>query len=83
MKATVLVTRRADISDPQGAAVLRGVHDLGYPSVRSVRIDKVITLELDVEDRAQAHAELEEMCTKLLANPVMEDYEIIFEDDTT
>ena len=79
MKATVFITRRPDISDPQGAAVLRGVRDLGYAAVESVRVDKVVTLRLDIEDGEQARAEIEEMCQKLLANPVMEDYEIVLD----
>ena len=79
MKATVFITRRPDISDPQGAAVLRGVRDLGYAAVESVRVDKVVTLRLDIEDGEQARAEIEEMCEKLLANPVMEDYEIVLD----
>ena len=79
MKATVFITRRPDISDPQGAAVLRGVRDLGYTAVESVRVDKVVTLRLDIEDGEQARAEIEEMCEKLLANPVMEDYEIVLD----
>lgn len=81
MKATVFVTRRSDISDPQGAAVLRGIRDLGYSAVESVRIDKVITLQLEIDDTAQARAEIEEMCEKLLANPVMEDYTIVLDDE--
>lgn len=81
MKATVYVTRRPDIADPQGAAVLRGVHDLGHETVSSVRIDKVISLEIDDEDASKARADLESLCEKLLANPVMEDYRIVIDED--
>ncbi len=83
MKATVYVTRRADISDPQGTAVLRGIRDLGYPDVSSVRIDKVITLHVDTTDPADARVQVEALCEKLLANPVMEDYEIVLEGGDT
>ena len=81
MKATVYVTRRSDIADPQGTAVLRGVRDLGYTEVSSVRIDKVITLHVDATDPDQARADIEAMCEILLANPVMEDYQIVLEED--
>ncbi|MDF1594769.1 MAG: phosphoribosylformylglycinamidine synthase subunit PurS [Acidimicrobiia bacterium] len=76
MKATVHVTRRSDIADPQGAAVLRGLRDLGFSEVASVRIDKVITLVVETADADRATADIESMCEQLLANPVMEDYEI-------
>ena len=81
MKATVYVTRRSDIADPQGAAVLRGVRDLGYANVQSVRIDKVIAMEVDTGDTHQALADLEALCQKLLANPVMEDYRIVLHEE--
>jgi phosphoribosylformylglycinamidine synthase len=81
MKATIYVTRRPDIADPQGAAVLRGVRDLGFVDVDSVRIDKIITLEVDATDPDKARADVEAMCEKLLANPVMEDYRIVLHED--
>lgn len=81
MKATIYVTRRPDIADPQGAAVLRGVRDLGFSDVDSVRIDKIITLEVDETDPDRARADVEAMCEKLLANPVMEDYRIVLHED--
>lgn len=76
MRVTVTVTRRADISDPQGTTVARALKDLGYDSVRQVRIDKTITMEVDGEDPAAIEADVKAMCERLLANPVMEDYEI-------
>ncbi|MDH5372934.1 MAG: phosphoribosylformylglycinamidine synthase subunit PurS [Acidimicrobiia bacterium] len=81
MKATVYVTRRPDIADPQGAAVLRGVRELGYASVHSVRIDKVIAMEVDATDTQQALSDVEALCQKLLANPVMEDYRIVLQEE--
>jgi phosphoribosylformylglycinamidine synthase len=82
MKATVYITRRPDIADPQGKAVLRGVHDLGYTAVDSVRIDKIVALEIAADDPDRALADIEAMCEKLLANPVMEDYRIVlYEED--
>ncbi len=76
MKVTVMVKRRPMISDPQGSTVGRALRDLGYKEVTRVRIDKVVTLEVEGADRAEVESRVAEMCRKLLANPVMEDFEI-------
>jgi phosphoribosylformylglycinamidine synthase len=72
MKVTVIVTRRKEIADPQGATVLRALHDLGYLEVRSVRVDRNITLEVEGSEAGR----VKEMCDRLLANPVIEDYRV-------
>ena len=74
MRARVLVRPKAGILDPQGQAVERALPALGFEGVRNVHVGRLI--ELDVEDPAQ----LPEMCEQLLANPLIEDYEIV-EDD--
>jgi phosphoribosylformylglycinamidine synthase len=79
VKATVLVRRRADISDPQGLTVARALRELGYEDVVDVRIDKNITIRLPDGDPKEARARVIEMCEKLLANPAMEDYEVVVE----
>lgn len=61
--------------------MLRGVRDLGFTQVDSVRIDKIITLEIATTDPDQARTDVEAMCEKLLANPVMEDYRIVLHGD--
>jgi phosphoribosylformylglycinamidine synthase subunit PurS len=71
MRARVLVRPKAGILDPQGQAVERALPALGFTGVRNVRIGRVI--ELDVEDASQ----LPRMCEALLANPLIEDYEIV------
>ena len=76
MKVVVTVTRRADIADPQGKTVARALRDLGYEGIDSVRVDKTITLEVAGEDPAAVEADVKTMCERLLANPVMEDFEI-------
>ncbi len=76
MKVTVTVRRRPIISDPQGSTVGRALRDLGYEGVGRVRIDKVVTLDVEGADKAEVEAQVVEMCQKLLANPVMEDFEI-------
>lgn len=73
---TVNVRRRPSISDPQGATVARALRDLGH-DVASVRIDKTIELQVPAGDEAAIRDRVTAMCEKLLANPVMEDFEII------
>ena len=74
MKARVYVTYRNGILDPQGNAVARSLAALGFGEVRDVRIGKLIEIDLRTTDRAEAERRLEEMCRRLLANPVIEDY---------
>lgn len=71
MRARVLIRPKAGILDPQGEAVQRALPALGFDGVRNVHIGRLV--ELDVEDPDQ----LEQMCEKLLANPLVEDYEIV------
>ena len=75
MRATVLVRPKSGILDPQGEAVGSALGHLGF-SVRGARVGKVIDLELDATDPAAARAEVEKMCEKLLANPLIESFEI-------
>ena len=73
MKRHVIVTLKAGVLDPQGKAIHHALESLGFAGVRDVRAGKYIELDLDesVDD-----AELEAMCTKLLANQVIEDFRI-------
>ncbi|ALS30006.1 phosphoribosylformylglycinamidine synthase subunit PurS [Paenibacillus cisolokensis] len=74
MKATVYVTIKQNVLDPQGTAVQGALHSMGFGEVGSVRIGKYMELELDTSDREEAQARVKEMCEKLLANTVIEDY---------
>lgn len=65
-----------DLLDPQGKAVLSGLHNLGLQSVQDVRVGKHITLDIEANDPDSAKALAEEAGKKLLANPVMEFFEI-------
>lgn len=78
MRFSVLVeTRpRAGIADPEGATVERSLPALGFDGVSDVRIGKAIRFDLDAEDRARAQARVEEMCTRFLTNPVIEDVDV-------
>jgi phosphoribosylformylglycinamidine synthase PurS subunit len=75
MKATVLVRPKPGILDPQGEAVESSLRHLGF-AVGEARVGRVVDLELEGDDPARAHAELERMCERLLANPLIESYEI-------
>ena len=76
-KAMIHVTLKRDVLDPQGKAIQNACQSLGFPSAKSVRQGKLFELELDAGDEAQARAALRELCEKLLANPVIEDYSIV------
>ena len=76
MKLRVLVTPKPGVLDPEGRAVQSALADLGYDLVSDVRTGKVIELELATDDAAHARALVVEMCEKLLANPVIEQYQI-------
>ncbi len=75
MRATILVRPKPGILDPQGEAVQSSLRQLGF-SVDDARVGRVIDLELDDVDAATARAELERACEQLLANPLIESYEI-------
>jgi phosphoribosylformylglycinamidine synthase subunit PurS len=75
MRATVLVRPKQGILDPQGQAVGSALGHLGF-EVGSARVGKVIDLEVDAPDEAAARAQVERMCEQLLANPLMESYEV-------
>ena len=75
-EARVEVTHRPGIADPAGATVERALPALGYTNVSQVHIGKVIRLVVDAADAGSARVEVEEMCERLLANPVIESYEV-------
>jgi len=74
MKATVYVTIKQNVLDPQGSAVQGALHSMGFTEVGKVRIGKYMELELDTNDRSEAENRVKAMCEKLLANTVIEDY---------
>ena len=74
MKAKVLIRPKEGILDPQGKAVERALPALGFDGVHEVRVGRLVELETDDPDQLDA------LCEKLLANPLIEDYEIVLED---
>ena len=76
MKARVFVTLKNGVLDPQGKAIGHALNNLGFGSVGEVRQGKVIDIEISEQDQTKARAELKDMCEKLLANTIIEKYEI-------
>jgi len=75
MKATVLVRPKQGILDPQGDAVESALGHLGF-SVSEARVGKVVDLEVDASDATEARVQVERMCEQLLANPLIESFEV-------
>jgi len=76
LKARVLVRLKQSILDAQGASVKRALEGLGFPEVQDVRVGKVLDLDLAGVSAEQARKRIEEMCGRLLANPVIEDFTV-------
>jgi phosphoribosylformylglycinamidine synthase subunit PurS len=74
--ARIYVTLRSSVLDPAGTAVQSGLEHMGYTDVESVRIGKYIEVNLNAVDEAQARQQLDEMCDRLFANPVIENYRV-------
>lgn len=75
MKAKVIVMPKQSILDPQGVAVREAMRHHGMPGVKSVRVGKMLEVEVDGADEAKLH----EICRELLSNPVVEDYELVLD----
>jgi phosphoribosylformylglycinamidine synthase PurS subunit len=75
MRATVLVRPKSGILDPQGEAVESSLRQLGFP-VDAARVGRLIDLEVEAGDEREARVAVEKMCERLLANPLIESYEI-------
>jgi phosphoribosylformylglycinamidine synthase len=76
VKARVSVSLKREVLDPQGVAIQKACHALGYPQVRAVRQGKLFDIEWEGSDLKAAQAQLQELGERLLANPVIEDFRI-------
>jgi phosphoribosylformylglycinamidine synthase len=74
IKARIYITLKSTVSDPQGMTVKGGLHQLGFTNVNDVRIGKFIELEVTAESVEMAEMEVTDMCDKLLANMIIEEY---------
>jgi len=78
MKATIIVTPKKAVLDPQGIAVKGALEEMGHTDVHSVRVGKYLEIEMDGEPET-VREQLDEACHKLLSNPVIEDYQLTLE----
>lgn len=80
MLVTVRITRRADIADPEATTVARSLSDLGYDEVTGVRTGREFILDVSSDDTETIRERVAAMCEELLANPVIEDYQILIDE---
>jgi phosphoribosylformylglycinamidine synthase PurS subunit len=80
MKVSIFVSPKAGVLNPQGQAALGALKSLGFDEVSEVSIGRYITLEMQDTDKKKAEARVTEMCDRLLANPIIEDYRVQAED---
>ncbi len=74
IKAKVYITLKRTVADPQGLTIKHALESLGYQKIKDMRMGKLISIELDIDNKKDAERLLNEMCRKLLANPIIEDY---------
>ena len=73
-KADIYITLKKTVADPQGLTIKHALESLNYKEVQEVRIGKIISVKLNIKDKKEAEKRLDEMCRKLLASPIIEDY---------
>ena len=79
MKISVTVTLKKDVLDPQGKVVNQTIRNMGYKNISSIRQGKYFEIELDETNKDKAKKDVQEICQKLLANVIIEDYLVDFE----
>tara|TARA_B100001964_G_C14039851_1_gene512161 strand:- start:108 stop:341 length:234 start_codon:yes stop_codon:yes gene_type:complete len=77
MKVKVIVTLKKGVLDPQGKAIQQTLNGMGFSNVSEVRQGKYFDIEIDEKDESKAKSKVEDMCTKLLTNLIIEEYKII------
>ena len=73
-EAQIKITLKKTVADPQGLTIKHALESLGFSNLTDARMGKLINLNLNQKDRAEAEAEVNQICQKLLANPIIEDY---------
>ncbi|OGX15343.1 MAG: phosphoribosylformylglycinamidine synthase [Omnitrophica WOR_2 bacterium RBG_13_41_10] len=74
LKAEINITLKRTVADPQGLTIKHALESLGYKDLGDVRIGKLLVIKLNLKDKKRAEQEIDQMCKKLLANPIIEDY---------
>ena len=77
LKISIIITLKKDVLDPQGKVVHQALDGMGFENINQVRLGKYFEVDIEEKDRKKAEEKTEEMCKKLLANLVIEDYKII------
>ena len=77
MKVKVIITLKNGVLDPQGTVIQQALHGMGFKTINEVRQGKFFEINIDEKDQKKAEEKADEMCKKLLANLVIEDYKII------
>ena len=77
MKVSIIITLKKDVLDPQGKVIKQALNGMGFHNINEVRQGKYFEIEIDENNKKKAEDKTEEMCKKLLANLVIEDYKII------
>lgn len=80
MKARIVITLKPTVKDAQGATIEKALQNLGFSGVKGVRIGKYVEMTLSDSDAESLRAQVDEMCRKLLANPIIEDYRFELEE---
>jgi phosphoribosylformylglycinamidine synthase len=81
--ANIHITLKPVVNDPPGLAIRDGLHNLGYAGVETVRSGKYLQIWLNAESEEDAHNQVDDMCRRLLANPVIEDYSFTIQQTQT
>jgi phosphoribosylformylglycinamidine synthase len=74
LKAQIYILLKRTVADPQGLTVKRALESLGYKDLTDVRMGKLVIIKLNSKDKKRAQQQIDQMCKKLLANPIIEDY---------
>ena len=80
LEVEIYITLKKTVSDPQGLTIKHALESLGYQNLEKVRVGKLVTIKLSSKDKEEAKKKVDEMCQKLLANPVIEDYSLKIEE---
>jgi len=74
LKAQIYITLKKTVADPQGLTIKHALESLGYKDLLDVRMGKLVTIKLNFKDKIRAEREIDQICKKLLTNPIIEDY---------
>ena len=80
LEVEIYVTLKKTVSDPQGLTVKHALESSGYQNLEEVRVGKLVTIKISSKDKKEAKERVDEMCQKLLANPIIEDYNFKIEE---